>query len=434
MQYNILDYQAVGDGSTKCTAAIQAAIDDCAAAQGGQVVIPAGRYLSGSLRLRSNVDLHLSSGAVLISSLAEEDMIDFSKEFTDDNEDTGWEGGCFLYACHEKNITISGAGTIDGQGRLVFYDDDTDEGKHECPLNVRGFRPRMSFLEDVENLTVTGVTFRDSAFWTLHLAGCRNVLIENIRILNDERGPNNDGIDPDCCQNVIIRGCIIEGGDDSVVVKTTLPMTQKYGSCSNIVVSGCIMHSRSSALKIGTETHGDIHDIIMADCILRDCTRGIGIWSRDGGEIYNIHMHHVTGNTRSFANCSSREGGVNSWWGDGEPVFLSATKREGVDRLPGRIRDITMDHLNLKAEGALMLAGEDYAPVEHVQIRDTVIRFSRQSRELPEYLDERPSARGRVQRQIPCIYQRCTRDVSIEAELIVEENMKEFIRTREICE
>ncbi|MBQ1291375.1 MAG: glycoside hydrolase family 28 protein, partial [Lachnospiraceae bacterium] len=92
MQYNILDYQAVGDGSTRCTAAIQAAIDDCAAAQGGQVVIPAGRYLSGSLRLRSNVDLHLSSGAVLISSLAEEDMIDFSKEFTDDNEDTGWEG------------------------------------------------------------------------------------------------------------------------------------------------------------------------------------------------------------------------------------------------------------------------------------------------------------------------------------------------------
>ena len=211
-------------------------------------------------------------------------------------------------------------------------------------------------------------------------------------------------------------------------------MTQKYGSCSNIVVSGCIMHSRSSALKIGTETHGDIHDIIMADCILRDCTRGIGIWSRDGGEIYNIHVHHVTGNTRSFANCSSREGGVNSWWGDGEPVFLSATKREGVDRLPGRIRDITMDHLNLKAEGALMLAGEDYAPVEHVQIRDTVIRFSRQSRELPEYLDERPSARGRVQRPIPCIYQRCTRDVSIEAELIVEESMKEWIGEREICE
>lgn len=137
MEYNILRYGAVSDGTTKCTEAIQAAIDDCTKT-GGRVVIPSGEFLSGTVILRSNVDLHLEQGARLISSMEPEDMTDFSNGFEDDNEDTGWEGGCFLLARHEENITISGTGVIDGQGRLSFYDDDSDDGYHECPLNVRG--------------------------------------------------------------------------------------------------------------------------------------------------------------------------------------------------------------------------------------------------------------------------------------------------------
>ena len=103
MDFNVLDYYAIPDGVTKCTDAIQAAIDRCSE-KGGRVIFPPGKYLSGTLRLRSNVELHLESGATLISSLNEADMIDFSKDFDDDNDDTGWEGGCFLYACHERNI------------------------------------------------------------------------------------------------------------------------------------------------------------------------------------------------------------------------------------------------------------------------------------------------------------------------------------------
>ena len=156
----------------------------------------------------------------------------------------GETSGYFLYADNEKNITISGEGRVDGQGRLRFEEDGADGGYGECPLNVTGDRPRTSFFENIENLTVRNITFYDAAFWTLHMAGCKNVLIDGIRILNNDRGPNNDGIDPDCCQNVVIQNCFIESGDDSIVVKATKSMYEKYGDCENIIIKGCILHSR----------------------------------------------------------------------------------------------------------------------------------------------------------------------------------------------
>ncbi len=433
MLYNILDFGAVADGRTNCAAAIQEAIDACNET-GGVVFIPAGNFLSGSLRLRSNVELHLENGACLTASSVPGDMIDFSKEFEDDNEDTGWEGGCFLFACHEKNITISGQGKIDGQGRLYFYDDDAPDGFHECPLEVRGLRPRMTFLEDVENLTVKDVTFYDAAFWTLHMAGCRNVLIENIRILNNDRGPNNDGIDPDCCKNVIIRGCLIEAGDDCVVIKTTGPMARKYGDSSRITVSGCVLHSHSSAIKFGTETWADIHDVIISDCILRDCTRGIGIWSRDGGEIYRIQLHHIMGTTRQYADNGAKTTGICTWWGNGEPVFMSTARREQVDRIPGKIRDVRADHLDICAEGSLMIAGEEYAPIEGIRITESQIRFEMQSGHAPEIMDERPSVRGRYKRELPCVYLRHAPGAEIDAEFLIEESMKGWVTQERVLE
>lgn len=433
MVYNILDYGAVPDGVTLCTQAIQQAIDDCTQT-GGQVLIPAGRFLSGTLRLRSYVDLHLEQGAVLISSIQQKDMIDFSAEFEDDNEDTGWEGGCFLLAHHEKQISITGMGRIDGQGRELFYDDDSDNGFHECPLAVKGFRPRMSFLEDVEELVVRDVTFYDSAFWTLHMAGCRDVLIDNVKILNNERGPNNDGIDPDCCQNVVIRGCIIRAGDDAIVLKTTLPMTKKYGDCKNIVIQGCTIHSHSSALKLGTETHGAIHHVTMSDCILEDCTRGFSIWSRDGGEIHDIAIHHIIGNTRGYSDSAMRKEGVVVWWGSGEPIFLSATKRKGVDRLPGRIYNIWIDHLRMTCEGSVTIAGEEYSKISHIRICDTELTYKQQSSHKPEYLDETPSERGCYKHELPCVYIRSGEDVKVEGEFIVDESVKDVFVTQEIRE
>lgn len=425
MVYNILDYGAVSDGETKCTTAIQKAIDDCSAT-GGRVLIPAGCFLSGTLRLKSDVELHLEHGARLISSLDEKDIIDYFRECGDDNEVDGWEGGCFLFALHEKNIAITGTGVIDGQGRKVFFDDDPEHADEGSPLAVTGFRPRMSYLEDIENLTVSDVTFYDSAFWTLHMAGCRKVRIDNIVIENNKRGPNTDGIDPDCCQDVIIRGCRIVSGDDSVVIKSTTPMYKRYGDCRDIIVSDCILSSNCSGIKIGTETYGDIHDVVISGCILRDCIRGVGIWSRDGGEIYNIRFSGIQGNTRNFLDSRVRTTGVWNWWGEGEPIAITATKREGTDRTPGRVHDITMEQMYITCEGPVMFLGEEYSPIERISVTESVFIFKNQSGKREIVVDERPSVRGRYSEKTGTVHSRCTKNLTIDAKFLIDEDMKEM--------
>lgn len=409
--YNILDFGAVADGVTNNAEAIQKTIDE-ASKNGGRVIIPAGEFLSGTIVLKSNIDFHLEKGATLISSLREEDILDFAKLFDDDNACTGWYGGCFLFACHEKNITISGEGVIYGQGDKVFVDDNADNGAHECPLQVTAFRPRTTFLEDVENLTVKDVTFQDAAFWTLHMAGCRHVLVKDIKILNDVRGANNDGIDPDTCQDVMISGCLVKTGDDAIVLKTTKPMAEKYGSCENIVISNCILYSHDSGLKIGTETHGDIRNVILSDCVIKDCSRGVGIWVRDGATIEDVHIHHVTGNVLKYAD-GIRENGPTMWWGNGEPIFIDATYRNQEHRNPGKIRDITFDHIYMKAESSIFIAGEEDARVENIALSDLHITMCSQGTQESGWFDEQPSERNVYPHNIPAAYARWVDGIEI---------------------
>lgn len=413
MVFNILDYGADKSGRVNSACAIQKAIDDCSE-NGGRVYVPAGRFLSGFLRLRSNVELYLEQGAELISDLG---------------ENTGY----FLYANNEKNITISGEGRIDGQGRLRFEEDGADGGYGECPLNVTGDRPRTSFFENIENLTVRNITFYDAAFWTLHMAGCKNVLIDGIRILNNDRGPNNDGIDPDCCQNVVIQNCLIESGDDSIVVKTTKSMHEKYGDCENIMIKGCVLHSRDSALKIGTETWGNIRQVIMSDCIIKDCSRAVGIWSRDGGTISDIYIHHIMGNTKRYADCPQRSFAPR-WWGKGEPIFISATKRKDGDKIPGKIHHIQMDHIRITSESCIFIGGEEYAPIEHIRFQDIEIVWRKQGLHLPDVFDEQPSARDVYKHEIPCIYGRYADYVQLSGKFIIEDSLKDVVKETKITE
>ena len=444
--YNILDYGAVScaedreggpiEGATLSTQAIQKAIDLCSES-GGRVVIPAGRYVSGSIRLKSNVELYLENNSILMADHHQESMMDFAKDFEDDNEATGWVGGCFIYAKDAENIAIRGTGMIDGQGRRYFYDDEPDEGFHESPLNVCGLRPRLTYLENIRNLSVESVTFYDAAYWTLHMAGCSNVMIDGIRILNERRGANTDGIDPDSCHNVIIRNCLIECGDDCVVIKSTAPSFEKYGDCENIVISSCIMHSHSSAIKIGTETYGDIHHVIVSDCVLENCSRGIGIWSRDGGRVYDVNIHHVTGTTRQYLGYEGRKefnpgypedrDFIDSWWGKGEPFVITATKRKDCDRIPGKISGIFADHLTIDAEGCITIAGEEYSPIEDVIIDDSRIMYRSISGHPVKYIDEQPSEHGSYERKVPYAYVRFGKNIKINSEFKVDGDLKGVI-------
>ena len=143
MKIDILDKGASPENTAKENQkAIQEAIDEVSKNGGGTVRVPAGTFLSGTLFLKDNVRLHLRHGAVLMSSLDEDDISSFPKDDdTDLSEVDGAEGGFFIGAYHAKNIRIEGSGTIDGQGDRVFFDTDCDKGFHECPKQASGFRP-----------------------------------------------------------------------------------------------------------------------------------------------------------------------------------------------------------------------------------------------------------------------------------------------------
>lgn len=403
-EYNILDYGAVADGVTNCAAAIQKAVDLATENGGGRVVIPAGRFLSGTVLLKSNVELHLSAGAVLLSSLDEKEISAFPHDDSSDMD--GWDGGFFLGAKNAVNVTISGLGVIDGQGDKVFEDLNEDNDFHECPKSCAVFRPRMMLFENVTNFTVRDVTLKDAAFWTLHMAGCKHVRISGIMILNDDRGANNDGIDPDSCQDVVISDCIISTGDDAIVLKATKLMSKRYGPCENITITNCVLHSRDSALKIGTETWGDVRNVILSDCVVQDCSRGIGVWVRDGGTVENIHIHHLTGAVRRYADRYAIPG-APGWWGKGEPVFVNATRRKGrPESYPGKIRNVSFDHIYLKCESCIFLAGEEDCMIENVRLSDIDITLEKQGTQPGGLFDEQPSERHIYPHKIPGIYAR----------------------------
>ena len=412
MVYDITQFGAVADGVTNCAAAIQAAVDAAAANGGGTVLLPPGRYVSGSVLLKSHVELHLEAGAVLMSSLREEDILPFPAD-PEIGEVDGWNGGFFLGARDADHVTVSGMGVIDGQGDKVFEDANVDSGFHECPKRVAAFRPRMILFENVRDLTVKDVTLKDAAFWTLHMAGCRRVRIDGIRILNDDRGANNDGIDPDCCQDVVISGCIVHTGDDAVVLKSTAPMARRYGPCENVTISGCVLHSRDSALKIGTETHGAIRNVVLSDCVVKDCSRAAGIWVRDGGTVENIQIHHLVGGVRRYADAYDVPG-APGWWGKGEPLFVSCTPRRGKEgSFPGIIRDLSFSDIRLQCESSLFLGGEGDSPIENVRMKDIHLTFERRGTQPGGLFDEQPSGRHVYPHAIPGLYARSVKGLRL---------------------
>lgn len=398
-QWNATDFGAVPDGKSNAAPAIQAAIDKCSSSGGGRVFIPAGDYLCGSVELKSNVELHLELGCRLIVSLNPEDIHTHPGVV----EEKGSGAGYFLGANGAKNIALTGLGKIDGQGYKVMYDDGLDGGFQESPLMFEGFRPRMTLFVDVEDFLVRDVTFFDSSMWTLHLAGCRHVRVDGIKIFNNTRGPNTDGIDPDCCQDVVISNCIIKTGDDAIVVKATQEMAKRFGPCQDIVITGCTLHSRDSALKIGTETHGDIRNVVFSNCVIEDCSRAVGIWVRDGAVLENIQISHLTGSVKRYADAPTRLH-TPGWWGKGEPVFLSACRRKGADNLPGTIRNVSVSNVMLDCEAGLFLCGRDGGRIENILFKDISMRFRRQGTQPTGLFDEQPSERNVYPHSIPALY------------------------------
>lgn len=283
--FNILKYGAVGDGATLSTVAIQKAIDACNQAGGGKVIFPEGKFLSGTIVMKDNVTIHFEKNAVLLGST---DLKDYRNldPFTEGlGIDVGW---ALLVAVDVKNIRLEGAGTIDGQGSAIkakhILTDTRPEGQRW------GLRPFLVRIVRCNGVTVNDVTLKYAGAWTSHYFQSRNLHIENVKI-QSVGVAHNDGIGIDGCQDVVIKNCDVESGDDALVFKTT----SSKMACKNIEVSGLRLKSHQAGIKMGTESMAAFENIRISKCHIYDTRNGgIKLLTVDGAHLRNVEISDIT--------------------------------------------------------------------------------------------------------------------------------------------
>ncbi|MEK3791389.1 glycoside hydrolase family 28 protein [Paenibacillus sp. FSL R7-0204] len=284
--YNIIDYGAQRDSGLPAT---QAIVDAIAAADrdgGGTVYIPAGTFLTGAVRLRSNIELHLSPGAVLSFSTNPADY---------PAVESRWEGvkrevhAACIYGAGLRNVSITGSGTIDGNGEPWWK-------KHwDRPEELEYPRPRLIGFDDCNRVTLRDLTLVNSPSWTVNPINCSNVMIDNLSILNPADSPNTDGINPESCRDVRISNCHIDVGDDCIAIKAGTEDTKERIPCENITITNCVMVHGHGAVVLGSEMSGDIRNVTISNCVFKQTDRGIRMKSRRGrgGMIEDIRISNI---------------------------------------------------------------------------------------------------------------------------------------------
>lgn len=330
----------VGDGISLNTRVIQSAIDRCAAAGGGTVRLPPGRYLTGTLHLRDHVNLILDPGAVLLGSRRLEDypvLHDAVSSYT-----SNYTERCLIRAAGAADIGIAGAGAIDGNGAAF-----------SGPYKVR---PYLMRFVACRNLHISGITLQNPAMWTQHYLACEDVLIEGIRVRSRRPGVNNDGIDIDSCRRVRVANCDIDAGDDAIVLKATTS-----APCRDVVVTNCVLSTLCNAFKLGTESEGGFDNIVFSNSAIYDTQlAGIALETVDGGDLRRVIISNIVmSNTRYpiFLRLGNR----------GRPISEQAP-RPGIASFSGvMIRGVIAE---ASSPFGCLIAGLPGHPVEDVVLED----------------------------------------------------------------
>lgn len=403
--YNVKHYGAVADGITDDGEAIQKAIDACASEGGGTVVLESGSYYSHSVALKENVELHLSKGAVLKASSDINSYIRPCVTINDPktalvgNPVTGKPSFAFIYGYGAHGAVISGEGVIDANCYAFV------ERKSQYYVTGNFYpRPTVIYIENSDHITVKDVTIKDAPFWTLHPAGCDDVLISNIRILNPIDVANSDGIDPDHCSNVRILGCHVVCADDCICLKASKGNSE-YGDTENVIISGCTLTSTSAAIKIGTEGVGNFRNVIVSDCTISRSNRGISIQIRDGGNVENVSFSNIIIETRRFCP---------DWWGSAEPIAITAFRRD-ENTVCGHIKNIRFNNIICKGENGVLIHGTKDNPVEDVHFENVQVTLDKTSKWDCGLYDLRPAIdHGLTDSKNSCFYIKNAENITIE--------------------
>ncbi len=307
--YDVTDYGAVGDGVTLNTKAIQEVIDVCAEKGGGTIYFPTGTFLSGTIYLKDNIRLYLEPGAILLGSTNVEDYPLNKTRFPSGSD--RYVARALIWGEDLHNLTITGRGTIDGQGAL-FSDSPIPQEEWKGLVTVftdttrflpEPFyinRPYLIRLVSCRNILVEKVSLQKPAMWLQQYLNCEYLTLRDLNIYS-HGNPNNDLIDIDGTQNVIISGIYGDSDDDGITLKSTTGRPVQ-----NVTISDCIIRSRTNAIKAGTESASGFKDITITNCILKpsladsgysgrsEGLAGIALELVDGGEIDRVTISNIT--------------------------------------------------------------------------------------------------------------------------------------------
>lgn len=204
-------------------------------------------------------------------------------------------------------------------------------------------RPFTLFFIDCHDVTLRDTLYSDGALWTVRLTGCESVLIHAIRIRGDMKLPNADGIDLDRCRDVRVSDCDIRCPDDAISLKTCEEFPDS-GPCENITVTNCVLETRSSALVVGVDAVAPIRNVVFDNCVIRNSHRGLSVNLGQDSLYENILFSNITVETRVFDS---------SWWGRGEPIYVSAYPwQEEI----GRVRNVRFVNILARSESGVHIS------------------------------------------------------------------------------
>lgn len=380
--YVITDFGAVADGKTVNTTAINKVIETCHKAGGGTVIVPAGVFITGTLYLKSNVNLHLDNGSELKASSS---MTDFRTETTKHG---------LIYALDAENISITGRGTINGNGTHFHiasrphvasdYDPSYSlQGENYMKFNGSeadgpiGYddRPGMVIvLMHCSRVMLRDFKITDASEWSIRLGECDDVLVTGLTIDNNMMIPNSDGIHCTTSRNIRISDCDLRCGDDCIIVTgfgdeigvsgfefekkaTNYTFGNKTRVAENVTVTNCVMTSRSAGIRIGYGIN-HIRNCTFSNLIIYNSNRGIGVFARDAGNIDNIRFSNISIQTRLHAG---------HWWGKGEPIHVSAYPESDSTKL-GTISNIYFTDIRIQSETGVVVYGYQGSPIKNLQL------------------------------------------------------------------
>ncbi|QEC53776.1 polygalacturonase [Anseongella ginsenosidimutans] len=377
----LTDYGAQGDGATDCTGAFAAAIRACNEAGGGRVVVPAGKYLTGPIHLKSNVNLYLADSAEVLFSTDPDDYLPVVYTRFEGVEIMNYSP--LIYAYEQENIAVTGSGTLNGQADSLHWwpwkrkgsEDAGWQGpaidsmkalaKNGVPVRERIFgkgsylRPNFIQPYKCRNVLIENVTIRNSPMWVMNPVLCNNVTIQGVQVIS--HGPNSDGCDPESSSNVLIADCYFDTGDDCIAIKSGRDHDGRRVNVpsENIIIRDCVMKDGHGGVVIGSEISGSVRNVFAENCRMSspNLERALRIKSNSyrGGIVENVFLRNI-----EVGEVSGAAIRINMFYSDERGSHFST------------VRNVLVQNMSCeKSEYAVRIEGEPAHPVEHIRIENS---------------------------------------------------------------